>query len=143
MFVDGELEPGAAGETKAHLQECAQCRELVRRLEAENAGIKTAFSTPTAVPDIASIVMDRLETAPEQRRPMALWKRRRVLTAAAGLLVAAVLLFYMFFNAGNPTLASENEIILCTANVEGKPAQSHIYQSEEEPDVQFIWLEQE
>ena len=41
-----------------------------------------------------------------------------------------------------PEQPGEKQVILCTARVEGRSVQTHIYKSDE-PDIQFIWLEKE
>ncbi|MCP5053497.1 MAG: hypothetical protein GY940_40400 [bacterium] len=137
LYLDKELGREESREIEEHIKECSRCKELVSRMEAENARIRRALETHTA-PDIASQVMARLEAPPA---PRALPRWRWALTAAATLLVVGFLFFFLLFNSA-PTGNVETRVILCTAKVEGQPVQSHIYESKE-PDIQFIWLEKD
>ncbi|MGD2085670.1 MAG: zf-HC2 domain-containing protein [Candidatus Aminicenantes bacterium] len=132
MFLDDELAPGERKRVETHLETCTLCRELVRQREAENAQIKEIFKT-TPTPDLVPAVMEKLGT------PGLLNYRWILATAASILLVGFLFIFFFLITPTNPQ-ASEKQVILCSAQVDGQEVQSHIYQSTG-PDIQFIWLE--
>lgn len=134
MFLDDELTPGERKRVETHLETCTLCRELVRQQEVENTQIKEIFkSTPT--PDLVPAVMKKLG-APGRLN------YRWVLATAASILLAGFLFIFLFLITPTNSRASEKQVILCSAQVDGQEVQSHIYQSKE-PDIQFIWLEKE
>lgn len=134
MFLDDELTPGERKRVETHLETCTLCRELVRQQEAENTQIKKIFKT-TPIPDLAPAVMKKLGN------PVLLNYRWMLATAASILLVCIMFIFLFLITPTNPE-ASEKQVILCFAQVDGQEVQSHIYESTK-PDIQFIWLEKE
>lgn len=153
LYVDGELEPAAVNKLETHLESCVSCRDRVNRVRRENQGLRAALEGPAEVPDIAVTLMQQLGEssgagyvgykAPEKKTT---WKNRRLWATAASLLVAALLLVTVLFQ---PSEISEVEangagaVVLCDAKVEGEQVDSHIYQSGDQPDVKFIWLEKD
>jgi anti-sigma factor RsiW len=134
MFLDDESAPGERKRVEKHLETCTRCRELLRQREAENTRIKEIFkSTPT--PDLVPAVMDKLGTP-------GLLNYRRVLATAASILLVGLLFIFLFLITPTNPEASEKQVILCSAQVDGQEVQSHIYESTG-PDIQFIWLEKE
>lgn len=145
MYVDGEVEVETKNKIETHLESCTRCREQVQQLETENAQIKKTFEAPpTPDLDLVPTVMEKLRHDREKVIP--LQRYRWVLTTAASFLLAVFLLVYFIINKHSipvpPEQPGEKQVILCTARVEGKQVQSHIYKPEE-PDIQFIWLEKE
>ena len=145
IYVDGETEAEMKQEIETHLESCTRCSELVQRLEAENAQIKKTFEAPLIpAPDLVPTVMEKL--AHDREKVIPLRRYWWVLSTAASFLLAVFLLVYFIINKHSPPPQSEQpvekQVILCTARVEGKQVQRHIYKPEE-PDIQFIWLEKE
>lgn len=132
MFLDDELVPAERKRVEIHLETCTLCRELVRKREAESIQIKEIFKT-TPSPDLVPAVMKKLETP-------ARLNYRWVLATAASILLAGFLFIFLFLITPTTPEASEKQVILCSAQVDGQEVQSHIYESTE-PDIQFIWLE--
>lgn len=148
MFLDNELEPGERKRAAAHLEQCPKCRERVKYMEEENHALATAFNEEDT-PDLVSLVMDKLR-APEslqysERKP----KRRHTLhwamAAAASVVVAGFLWFFLWFENPSPgpgETEMETRVIICNARVEGQDVQSHIFDSTA-PDITFIWFEKQ
>lgn len=132
MFLDNELAPGERKRVEMHLETCTLCRELVRQREAENTQIKKMFKT-TLTPDLVPAVMKKLRTP-------GLLNYRWVLATAASILLVGFLFIFLFLILPTNSRASEKQVILCSAQVDGQEVQSHIYKSTK-PDIQFIWLE--
>ncbi len=145
MYVDGEVGAVTNQEIETHLASCSRCRELVQRLETENAQIKKTFEVPPSPGlDLVPDVMEKL--AHDRGKIIPLRRYRWVLTAAASFLLAVFLVVYFIIDKHSapprPEQPGEKQVILCTARVEGHNVQAHIYKSQE-PDIQFIWLEKE
>ena len=145
MYVDDEVETETKNKIETHLASCVRCRELVQQLETENAQIKKTFEAPpTPDLDLVPKVMEKL--AHDREKVIPLRRYWWVLTTAASFLLVVFLSVYFIINKHSPPPQSEQpgekQVILCTARVEGKQVQSHIYKPEE-PDIQFIWLEKE
>ena len=117
-----------------HLETCTLCRELVREREAENNQIKEIFKT-TFTPDLVPAVMEKLGTP-------GLFNYRRVLAAAASILLVVFLFIFLFLITPTNSGAGEKQVILCSAHVDGQEVQSHIYESTGS-NIRFIWLEKE
>jgi anti-sigma factor RsiW len=132
MFLDDELTPGERKRVETHLETCTLCRELVQQREAENTQIKKIFIT-TPTPDLVPAVMKKL-------RVPGLMTYRWLLATAASILLVGFLLILLFLITPTNSRASEKQVILCSAQVDGQEVQSHIYESTG-PDIQFIWLE--
>jgi anti-sigma factor RsiW len=145
MYVDNEVEMETKSKIETHLTSCARCREFVQQLETENAQIKKTFEV-SSTPDLnlVPIVMKKLGHDREKVIPLRRY-RWVLITAASFLLVVFLLVYFIIIKHSpppQPEQPGEKQVILCTARVEGKQVQSHIYKPEE-PDIQFIWLKKE
>ena len=145
MYLDGETGPETKQEIETHLESCARCKELVRQLEAENTRLKKTFAvSPSPALDLVPGVMEKL--ADDREKIIPVRRYRWVLATAASFLLVVFLLVYFIINKRSsptpPEQPGEKQVILCTARVEGRSVQTHIYKSDE-PDIQFIWLEKE
>lgn len=100
-WVDGELESGRDAELRDHVAGCAVCRarvEALRRVDLQLA----AMPLPAVPDDLRERLARRLETPatstlPSRRAPP---PRRRWLTPAAGLAVAAAAALALYLSVG-------------------------------------------
>lgn len=88
-YIDGELDPGARGELEQHLETCAECRAVEKRLRGVVAAVR--LQTVEAVPNLTEAIMERIT----EEQPLILKRQERVrrfrIGAAAAVVTAAVL----------------------------------------------------
>ncbi len=153
MFLEDEVAPGEKKRIEAHLETCARCRELLKKLEIENTRLKEIFKTTTASgsPDLVPRVMKELDAVdlpwarlqPRKANLIHLSNYRWVWATAASILLAAFLAILVLLpGKQTPRDIPEEKVVLCYARVEGQEVQSHIY-DDKDPGIQFIWLEKE
>jgi hypothetical protein len=89
--LDGELQPGDAGDLDAHLSACPACRAAADAFRLQHADLRRAFAPRRAAAvRVAERVVDRLRSVPVPRpRPRLRWLPM-LLSAAAGFLLAVV-----------------------------------------------------
>ncbi|MFJ7936179.1 DUF4179 domain-containing protein [Sporosarcina sp. NPDC096371] len=85
QYVDDRL---AHDDVAMHVHNCTQCQQVVATFEREQQFIKETLQTPTLPDDFTTIVLNQLEPYERQvkRKKLAPWKR--VLFAAAGVVLA-------------------------------------------------------
>jgi len=113
-YVDETLSPGDRVDAERHLGGCAACREALRRQQQIGRTLSNSFQQATHSlrlrPEVRQRVLrdlaDRAAAAPDWRRIAWLFARPVwPWAAAAGLVVAAILLFRQF--TGSPNVAVE------------------------------------
>lgn len=146
MYLDNQLGPNESEQIKTHITECNTCKQLINQLERENNDLRSAFSSDTTV-DIESIVLNRLQNEPQKEnktKPRHRYGYRRTFSYAASLTAVALLVIY-FAWFGDPKVtndsSAETQVILCSAKVDDKEVQSHVFHADESET--YIWLEKE
>ncbi|MCK5806393.1 MAG: zf-HC2 domain-containing protein [Lentisphaeria bacterium] len=94
-ILDGELSPRERAALEAHMADCPECQQLMRRAEEEERELRLAFERPTAPDGFAEAVMARLqpsEAGPPAPVLLAMGWRRWVL-----LLVSSAALVVLYF----------------------------------------------
>jgi anti-sigma factor RsiW len=125
-MADGELAPGRAASLNKHLLSCAVCTARLALLKAQSAALHGALVSRVDALDLGGFtdrVLAKVET--DRARPrlrdraqvisLELWAaNRRVFSAAAGLAVAASLLFGVFLRqaARPPELLAQASVDL-------------------------------
>jgi hypothetical protein len=102
-------------------------------MEEENTRLSHTFETGEKSPDLVPAIMERLTILKGRK------SRRWIWAAAASLIVAAFLSYFLWFN-NIPAAAGETQVLICNARIEGQDVQSHIYNAED-PDTRYIWFE--
>jgi len=90
LYAGGDLPPKEAAETRGHLQDCANCRELAAALREHGAWMRAAHQALPAAADFAAMRAGVLEQLERKQRPSARW-----LVWAGGLAAMAALVLVL------------------------------------------------
>ncbi len=103
LFLDGELPREGALDVKAHLAQCAECRTLFEHWKQQGASLRGYLGRHAPGEDFVRRVLDKQPTLQPRAEPLG--QRRagrgalvRWLPAAAAILLASVILNYLFPN---------------------------------------------
>lgn len=146
MYVDNEINAIQREQIDAHLKDCSTCRKQILSLKSENEQLKNTFLSPMDIPDLTPKILEKLDQSPliKINRYHISHPFRWGFAAAASIL--AIIFIYLFllssFHSNELNGATEKEVILCSASLEGKQTQSHVYEDKSQ-DTQYIWLEKE
>ena len=141
-YVENEMSDNEKRKVQHHLQQCPGCGERIKYLQAESGAILKGLAVPASGPDLESTITNRLKTDKKTTGQRGDVKLDKWWITTAATLVAAVCLALLIWLQpwASPPIKGETDILVCSAQVGGNPAESFIYQSED-PDTQYIWFE--
>lgn len=143
VFLDGELSRRKENRVTKHLEKCQHCRDLVRKLQEENAEIAKLFELHHRIIDQSKQVLrqidltDKSDSGRQKFFPRALLPGLRI---AAVVLFVSILSLFIFFRKDPAVSDSGREVLVQTANVDGHQVQTHVFGSVDR-DIIFIWFE--
>lgn len=146
MYVDNEINAIQREQIDTHLTECSVCKEHVLSLKKENELLKNTFLSPLDIPQITPKIIEKLEQSQLIKIKRAHISHPFRWGFAAAASIVAIIFIYLFlissFHSNELNGATEKEVILCSASLEGKQTKSHVYEDKGQ-DTQYIWLEKE
>ena len=112
LHAGGDLPPAEAAEVERHLRECAGCQVLASGLKQSLAVLKEAHAEPLAAAHFSAVRARVVAELERERRPGALWARRR----AWGYGLAAVAVASLVMLALRPERTPERRAPVVAAN---------------------------